>query len=116
MTCDGKIGFTGSVADQKPAWRQRRKRSNENIAAVRESVRTNPEKSIFKRSQELGISSTTTWRILHKDLGFHPYKIMLTQELKPNDHRSRPAFSDWVMEKFEVSTKKSYLATMAIFG
>ena len=27
---------------------------------------------------------------------------MLTQELKPNDHRSRHAFSDWVMEKFEV--------------
>ena len=72
-----QLEATGFVADQKPTVRQRRKHSNENIAAVCESVRTNPKKSIFKRSQELGISSTTTWRILQKDLGFHPYKIVL---------------------------------------
>ena len=34
----GKLGATGSVADQKPAVSQQRKRYNENIAAVHESV------------------------------------------------------------------------------
>ena len=74
-----KLEATGSVADQKPAARQRRKRSKGNIAAVRERVRMNPEKSIFKLSQELRISSTTTWRILQKDLGFHQGCRNLTQ-------------------------------------
>ena len=39
-----KLDVTGSVADQKPAACQRSKSSTENIAAVRESVRLNPEK------------------------------------------------------------------------
>ncbi|KAJ8940744.1 hypothetical protein NQ318_005495 [Aromia moschata] len=56
--------------------------SAENIAAVRESVQENPKQSILRRSQELGFSKTTTWRILRRGLGLHPYKIQLTQELK----------------------------------
>ena len=112
-----KLEATGFVADQKTAVRQRRKHSNENKAAVRESVHMNPEKSIFKRSQELGISLTTTWRILQKDLGFHPYKIVLTQELKPNDHRLRRVTYSltglWNNLKLTLlSTEKSSLATM----
>ena len=97
-----KLEATGSAADQKPAVRQWHKCSNENIAAVRESVCMNPGKFVFKRSQELGISSTTTWEILQEGLSFHPYKLVLSQELKPNDSRSRRVFSDWVVEQFEV--------------
>ena len=48
---------------------------SENIAAVRESVQENPMQSISRRSQELGLSKTTTWRILRRDLGLDPYKI-----------------------------------------
>jgi len=70
-------------------------------AAVRESVRENPKRSISRRSQELGLSVTSTWRILRRDLG--PYKIQLTQELKINDHRQRRVFADWVLEQLEVN-------------
>jgi len=70
-------------------------------AAVRESVRENPKRSISRRSQELGLSATLTWRILRRDLG--PYKIQLTQELKINDHRQRRVFADWVLEQLEVN-------------
>jgi len=69
---------------------------------VRESVRENPRQSISRRSQELGLSATSTWRILRRDLGLHPYKIQLTQELKVNDHRQRRVFADWVLEQLEV--------------
>jgi len=44
-----------------------------------------PEAVNSRRSQELGLSATSTWRILRRDLGLHPYKIQLTQELKIND-------------------------------
>ncbi|KAJ8960505.1 hypothetical protein NQ318_013789 [Aromia moschata] len=60
---------------------QRNARSAEIIAAVRVSVQENPRQSIPHRAQELGLSQTSTWRILRRDLGLHPYKIQLTEEL-----------------------------------
>jgi len=81
----------------------RHRRSAENIAAVRESVRENPRRSISRRSQELGLSATSTWRILRRDLDLHSYKIQLIQELKVNDHRQRHVFADWVLEQLEVN-------------
>lgn len=81
--------------------RRRTARSNENIAAVQASVAEDRNLSIPRRSQELGLSQTTTWRILRKDLGLHPYKIVLTQELKPLDHRKRREFADFALEQLE---------------
>src|ERR1700743_1971165 len=52
--------------------RQRTARSDENIAVVQASVAEDRNLSIPRRSQELGLSQTTTWRILRKDLGLHP--------------------------------------------
>lgn len=78
--------------------RQRNARSEENIAAVSKSVEDNSNVSVNRRSQELGLSRMTTWRILKLDLGLHPYKMALAQELKPNDHRVRREFADWALE------------------
>lgn len=88
-----------SLLDVPVPIRLRTARSNENIAAVNESIRNDPNQSISRRSQELGLSQTTLWRILRKDLGLHPYKIKLTQELKPLDHLKRRNFSDWALGK-----------------
>ena len=84
-----KFESSGTVTDTIVPVRQRNARSEVNIAALNESVHENPNLSVPRRSQELGISQTSTWRILRKDLGLHPYKIQLTQELKPNDHSLR---------------------------
>lgn len=94
-----KFESTYSLCDVAVSVRQRVGRSVENIAAVQTSVANDPNQSIPRRSQELGIAQTTLWRILRKDLGLHPYKIKLTQELKPMDHLKRRTFSDWVLEK-----------------
>ncbi|CAG9812496.1 unnamed protein product [Phaedon cochleariae] len=56
----------------------RNARSADNIDAVRQSVQETPRQSISRRAQELGLSQTSTWRILRRDLGLHPYKIQLT--------------------------------------
>ena len=97
-----KFEATGYITYQTTPVHQRRKHSNENIAAIRKSVDENPRISIFKQSQELGLSFTTTWRIFYMNLHFHSYKIVLTQELKPNVHRLHYVFSDWAMEQLEV--------------
>ena len=69
---------------------------------MRDSVRENPRQTISRRAQELSLSETSLRRILHLDLGMHPYKIQLTQELKINDHRQRRIFADWALEQLEV--------------
>lgn len=61
-------------------------------------MRENSRHTIPRSAQELGISPTSTWRILRHDLGLHPYKMQLTQELKPNDYRHLRAFADWAID------------------
>jgi len=77
-----KFEATGSVNNQPILARQRNVRSAENIAAVRDSVQENPRQSIHCRAKELGLSQASTLQILRSDLGLHPYKIQLIQELK----------------------------------
>ena len=76
-------------------------RSEEIIAAVSAPIRNEPNHSIPRRSQELGIAQTTLWRIMRKDLGLHAFKIKLTQELKALDHLKRRNFSNWALAKLE---------------
>lgn len=98
-----KFESTGSVADRSNPVRRRIARSNETIAAVAESVSQNRRMSVRCLSQEFGLSKSTTWRILRKDLGLHPYKVQLTQELQPQDHETRRVFADWASEQLETS-------------
>lgn len=74
-------------------------RSEGNIGAVAESVHEDRELSIRRRSQQLGLSYSTTWRILRKDLSLKAYKIQLVQELKPTDLPNRFRFSRWALDK-----------------
>ena len=69
--------------------RRRIARSEEIIAAVSASIQNEPNQSILRRSQELGIAQRTLWRIIRKDLGLHAFTIKLNQELKPLDHLKR---------------------------
>ena len=39
--------------------------------------------------------------ILTVDLKLHPYKIKLTQRLKPADHEMRRRFVNWSLQKFQ---------------
>ena len=96
-----KFESTYSLCDVAVPVRQRSGRSVENIAAVEASVANDPNQSLPRRSQELGIAQTTLWRILRRDLGLHPYKIKLTQELKPLDHLKRRTFSAWALQQIE---------------
>ena len=52
-------------------------RSEEIIAAVSASIQNEPNQSIPRRSQELGIAQMTLRRIMRKDLGLHAFKIKI---------------------------------------
>lgn len=94
-----KFKSTGSVQNIPTTTRTRSGRSPENIAAVSESVEEDPNLSIPRRSQHLGLSTMTTWRILRKDLALKPYKVQLVQELKPADHSLRRQFANFIAEQ-----------------
>lgn len=90
---------TGSVEDKKTEKYARRGRSKNHIDLVYASIAEDPEMSIDRRSQQVGLSKTTTWRILRKDLALKCYKVQLTQELQPLDHLKRREFINWVKEQ-----------------
>ena len=87
-----KFKYTGTVQNVPVPVRQRSARTVENVAAAEASVEESPTVSLTRRSPALGISETSLCRILRNDLDLHPYKIKLTQELKPLDHQKRRMF------------------------
>lgn len=91
-----------TLLDIHPSNIERRARTEQNIAAVAQSVRENRQQSIRRRSQQLGLSYGSLWRILRKDLGLKAYKIQLVQELKPPDLRLRRVFSEWALEQLNM--------------
>lgn len=94
-----KFQTSFTLLDINPPTRIHRVRTEENIAAVSASVAEDREMSIRRRSQQLGLCYSTTWKILRKDLGVKPYKIQLVQELKPNDLPQRRIFGEWALEQ-----------------
>ena len=107
-----KFEETGVVTNIERPVHHRFARSAENIAIVSESVAEDPNVSIPRRSQELGLSYGTLWRILHLDLYLHPYKVQLTQQLKPADHSQRRRYVESVLEQQTLDgnfSKKKFL-------
>ena len=61
--------------------------------------------SIPRLSQELGRFYGTLWCILHLDLHLNPYKVQLTQQLKPTTQRRR--YVEWLFEQQAVDSNFS---------
>ena len=96
-----KFESTGTVQNVSLPVGQRNVRSVENNAAAEASVEESPNVSLSSRSQALGISVTSLWRSLRNDLGLHPYKIQLTEELKPLDLQNHRMFMNRAEQKIE---------------
>jgi len=72
---------TGSTLKRKPPGRPGSVRTPENVQRVRSSIKPSPRHSTRKHTTALGISARSVRRMLHQELGIHPYKMMLAQEL-----------------------------------
>ena len=56
------------------------------MESIRESFQRSPQKSTARASRELGIPQTTVWRVLRKRLQMYPYRLMMLQHLRREDH------------------------------
>ena len=80
---------TGSTRRPRGGGRPKTVRTPEIVALVKEAVEQSPRRSARKHSLALAMSNRSLRRILRYDLSFHPYKIMIVQELKPTDLKNR---------------------------
>ena len=102
-----KLQATGSVnnlnkkAETPSSGRKLTATSNDNVNAVRDSVRRSPKTSIRRHSQELGLSCATVQRILIKDLQLYPYWIQIKHKLTPADMAKHDVMCWWFENKIE---------------
>ena len=79
---------TGSMLKRRTHCSLRTVRTSEHVQQVRTSIEQSPRCSACKHAVALGISSPSLRRILHFNLKFHPYKIMLAQKVTARDYAS----------------------------
>ena len=75
--------------------RKKSARTEENIAAVRNSVGRSPKKSVRRCSQELGMTRESLRRVLTSDLHLYAYKIQIKQQLTDADREKRITMCEW---------------------
>lgn len=112
-----KFRSEGTVRDLKAATPGReshsgrkRKRSEEYVEALRESVAKSPHRPSRRRSQELGFARTTMLRAMKEDLNLFPYRISIHQKLTAVDKRKRLDMTKILADKIE--NTKSFLTNL----
>ena len=83
---------TCSILDRKRSGRP--SFDEETVDPVRVAFHRSPRKSIRVASNELAIPRSPVFKVLHKRLRLHAYKLQIVQALKPDDHLRRPGFAD----------------------
>lgn len=81
--------------------RKKSARTEENIAAVRNSVGRSPKKSVRRRSQELVMTRESLRRVLTSDLHLYAYKIQVKQQLTDADKEKRVTMCEWFCNVLE---------------
>jgi len=85
---------TASAAKRKPPGREPSLRTHENVEQVRQAFARSPRRSVSRNAIALRISDRTVHRILHKDLNFHPYKMVMVQAINNQDIVNRKTVCD----------------------
>ncbi|GBN10237.1 hypothetical protein AVEN_63717-1 [Araneus ventricosus] len=85
---------TSSVLKRKPPGR----RTSQQVEAVRQAVLRYPQRSARRHATAMGISDRSVRRILHLDLKFHPYKMVVVQEIKGRDWANRRASFEAILQ------------------
>ena len=76
-------------------------RTPENVEPVRQALLRSPNRSARRHSSELGFSNRSLKRILHLELCFRPYKLVVVQQLPLGDYTQRVTFAHEIQAIFE---------------
>lgn len=89
-----RVRETGIVDYKKPEFRNPRVCHQENENLVMQCVVENPHISTRSIAEQLDMSQSSVSRIIRKN-NFHPYKMIVHQELSQNDYELRIQFAEW---------------------
>ncbi|GBM68340.1 hypothetical protein AVEN_138181-1 [Araneus ventricosus] len=89
---------TSSALKRKPPYIPRSVRTSQQIEALRQAVLQSPQRSARRHATAMRISDRSVRRILHLDLKFYPYKMMVVQEIKDLDWANRRASSEAILQ------------------
>ena len=105
------LQITESMLTWRTHGRPRPVRTSKNVQQVRTSTEQSPRHSGRKHAVALGMSSWSFRRILHFDLKFHPYKIMLAQGLNARDYVSRRNACEEMLQQLFLSVGLRLICT-----
>jgi len=74
---------------RKPPGRQPSIRTPENIEQVHQDFVRSPQRLASRNTIALRMSDRTVCRVLHEDLNFHPYKMVMVQAINDQDTVNR---------------------------
>ena len=77
--------------------RPRSVRTQANIDAVRREIQNNPTSTT--RRNNVPITRTTYRRIVSKELGYHPYRMIVRHKLEAGDDARRMQFCQWLTQQ-----------------
>lgn len=100
-----KFKRTGEVTDdvQSRKDKPRTSRTPEIIESAREIAEQEPTISTRRLSQRIGVSRSTAWTILNKDLKLFPYKVQIAQQLTEAAVEKRLNFANEVCQLIDES-------------
>jgi len=87
--CGRETSEKVSAAKRKPPGRQPSLRTPENIEQVCQAFVRSPRRSASRNVIALRMSDNTVCRILHEDLNFQPYKMVMVQAINDQDTVNR---------------------------
>ena len=80
---------TAFAAKRKPPGRKPSLKTPENIERVHQAFVRSPRRSASRNAIALRMCDRTVHRILHEDLNFHPYKMVIVQAINDQDTVNR---------------------------
>jgi transcriptional regulator with XRE-family HTH domain len=79
-----------------------------NVQQIVEEASTSGRNLSSRRvAAQVGVSHTTAWKILRKDLGLKPYHLRLIHKLNEDDFDRRVEFSELILEKLRIDPELS---------
>lgn len=96
-----KFLAVGSIHNQNTgkSGRKRTSRHQESIRKVAERVSETPKVSVRRLASQVGLSKSSTHRVLKRDLDLTAYKLTVSQKLTADDFGKREAFCRWFLQK-----------------
>ena len=76
-------------------------RIHENIERLRQAFVRSPPRSASRNATALSMSDRTVRRILHEDLNFHPYKMVMVQALNDQYNVNRKTLSEVLLNALD---------------